>query len=169
MKDDLNQRLIESAERWIDYQDKLIEIFHRADNDSTSRITWLVAISGFAIINIPLVISYTAAKIPIFYILLPWLVTATIGIVTHWQFRNRRNSELLNYITKRGLLMAYLTNGVEFATIADLNDIIENKKEPLSKYFKEQLSTTRLTDFLELAIMLCFVASIAITIHVLLP
>jgi len=38
MQDDLNQRLISSAERMIDYNDRLFELFQRLGNESKSRI-----------------------------------------------------------------------------------------------------------------------------------
>ncbi len=165
MDDDLNQRLISSAERMVDYTDRQFEIFQRIGNESKSRIVWLVAIAGFAIINIPTlsaqsVLNWASSLAPA-----AWVFTALLGVITHWQFRNRSISEILTYIAKRELLLVYIANGPESATMSELNQIIAHEKEPLPKHFKSQLSTTTFADRLELATMIVFTISMALTIR----
>ncbi len=165
MSNDLNMRLIESAERMIDYHDRLFEIFQRIGSDSKSRIVWLVAISGFAIINLPSVLSQSPPGSSFTLLAVAWVGTALLGAVTHWQFRNRSFAEIKTYVAKRELLLAFLANGPEAATMAELNEIINNKKEPLPSYFDSQLSVTAFVDRLELATMIVFALSMALTIR----
>jgi hypothetical protein len=47
--------------------------------------------------------------------------------------------------------------------MAELNDILTNKKEPLPKQFKAQLGVTCFADKLELATMILFAVSMAVT------
>lgn len=53
MQNDLNNRLINMAERMIDYHDKVFEVVHKLESESMTRIVWLVGIAGFALINVP--------------------------------------------------------------------------------------------------------------------
>jgi len=92
-----------------------------------------------------------------------WVFTALLASVTHWQFRNRSIAEIQTYITKRELLLAYLPNGPQAATMAELNDTLTHKKEPLPKQFKAQLGVTGFADKLELATMILFAVSMAVT------
>jgi hypothetical protein len=165
MQDDLNQRLIASAERMVDYHDRLFEVFQRIGNESKSRIVWLVAIAGFAIINIPALTNYREEPWPTSLVPAAWVLTALLGAVTHWQFRNRSVAEIQTYIAKRELLLGYIASGPQAATMAALNDILTNEKEPPPKHFKFQLSVTRFADRLELATMLAFALSMALTIR----
>lgn len=162
---ELKQGLIQSAERMIDYHDRLFEIFQRIGNESKSRVVWLVAIAGFAVINMPILTTYRAPSWPTALLLGAWLLTALLGTLTHWQFHNRSLAEIQTYVAKRELLLAYIANGAEAATMADLNDILANRKDPLPRHFKAQLSVTRFADRLELATMLVFALSLATTIR----
>jgi hypothetical protein len=164
MKDDLNERLIASAERMVDYHDRLFEIFQRIGNESKSRLVWIVAIAGFAIINSPTVLA--AGDLQWAKPVLPaaWALTAVFTAITHWQFRNRSIAEIRIYTTKREYLLAYITNGPQSATMADLNDILTNKKDSLPKLFQAQLAVTTFADRLELLTMILFVLSMGLTI-----
>ena len=165
MDDDLNQRLIAWAERMVDYHDRLFEVFQRIGNESKSRIVWLVAIAGFAIINMPALTAHRQPTRPASVVPAAWVLTALLGAVTHWQFRNRSVAEILTYVAKRELLLAYIANGPQAATMAELNDILTHKKDPLPKHFKFQLSATTFADRLELVTMLAFVLSMALAIR----
>jgi uncharacterized protein YpiB (UPF0302 family) len=92
-------------------------------------------------------------------------LTALLGAITHWQFRNRSVAEILTYIAKRDLLLAYIANGPDAATMADLNEILSHKKEPVPIHFKYQLSTTTFVDRLELATMIAFALAMALTVR----
>jgi hypothetical protein len=165
MNDDLSQRLVASAERMVDYNDRLFEIFQRIGNESKSRIIWLVAIAGFAIVNIPTLSAHSTLNWASSLAPAAWVFTALLGAITHWQFRNRSIAEVLTYIAKRELLLAYIANGPGSATMSELNEILAHKKEPLPKHFKSQQSTTTFADRMEFATMIAFALSMALTIR----
>ena len=162
---DLGQRLVSSAERMVDYHDRLLEIFQRIGNEGKSRMIWLVAIAGFAMINIPAmsanaIRNWAASVSPV-----AWGLTALLGVITHWQFRNRSHAEIRTYISTREHLLAYIANGPESATMAGLNEILLHEREPLAEHFKQQLSVTTFVDRLGLATMIDFALSMASTMR----
>jgi hypothetical protein len=161
--DNLNARVIESAARMIEFNDKQIELMQRLDNQSMSRIVWFVAIAGFSLINVPAAASFAGASARVPTILVAWLVTAFLGAFAHWQFRNRSVATIHVYLTRRELLMAFLANGPEMATLGELKDIVNNVKDPLPKLFRSQIAAVKFADRLELLMMIAFVVSMALT------
>jgi hypothetical protein len=149
----------------LENHDKLLELLHRTGSESKSRIAWLVAISGFALLNSPSLASQGHDNWATPFAPAAWAMTALLGIVTHWQFRNRGIAEIQTYMARRELLIAYIINGPDTATKADLDSILLSEKEPLPRHFKAQLASTRFADRLELATMLFFTLSMALTIR----
>jgi hypothetical protein len=162
MAQELNVRLIEAADRMIEYHDKVFEVVHKLESQSMSRIVWLVAIAGFALINFPGPTAQVATSLP--SILAPWIITSLLGVITHWEFRNKSVKNLELYMTKRELLMAFVANGPTAATMAELNSIIRHEKEPLTARLAVQSRITRVADLLEFATLISFVLAMGLTL-----
>ena len=143
MQSSLNARLIAAADRMIEYQDCVFETIQKLESENMSRIVWLVALAGFALINIPTVAGSLILNDSLSAIMLAWIVMAFRGSITHWQFRNKSVKNLQLYTVKRELLMAYVTNGEDVATLADLQAITNNSKPPLPERLKSQIWTVR--------------------------
>jgi hypothetical protein len=161
MNNSLNIRIIEAATRMIEYLDKAFETTIRLERDNASRIVWIVAISGFILINLPI---FTSKRLPLIYYL-PWIITAILGIVTHWLYRSVSVHDLQLYTTKREQLMAFILNGPENATLDDLNKIVSNKTPQLIAEGKDLHRTTTLTWILETSTVVLLVISFGLIIY----
>jgi len=155
MNNELNARLIEAATRMIDYLDRDYEITQKHESENASRIVWLVAISGFVLVNLP---NLKGNSIPSTYYL-PWITTAILGVVTHWLYRSVNAKDVRLYITKREQFMVYILSGSENATLDTLNKIQTNQTEELRAAAKALSRTTKLTWILETATITLLVIS----------
>ena len=61
--------------------------------------------------------------------------------------------------------MAYVTNGEDVATLADLQAITNNSKPPLPERLKSQIWTVRLCDWFEAATLISFLTSMWLVVH----
>ena len=129
MANELNLRLIETAERMVESLDKMYEFTHKLESENVSRMVWLVGISGFAILNLPNV--FTQGEFPSFWDFLPWLITAICGVLAHWSHRNVSIQNFRLYIAKRESLLSFIINGAENATFIELQDTLTNKTKEL--------------------------------------
>jgi hypothetical protein len=159
MNKELNDRLVEAAERMIESYDKAYETVHKLEGENASRMVWLVAVSGFAIIYTPTFLSY--GKTYPFSPLLPWILTALLGVLAHWSHRSvaTRNFEL--HSTRRELLTIFIINGPAQATYQALDAILTNKTQKLAQIDKAHSRITTLTTLLEIATFAAFIGSLA--------
>ena len=155
MNNELNTRLMEAATRMIDYLDRDYEITQKHESDNASRIVWLVAISGFVLVNLP---NLKGNSLPSPYYL-PWIITAMIGVATHWLYRSVNAKDLKLFTIKREQYMAYILSGPENATLGTLNNINTNQTEELKVAANDLSRTTRLTWILETATVVLLIIS----------
>ncbi len=145
MNNELNTRLIEAATRMIGYLDRDYEITQKHESDNASRIVWLVAISGFVLVNLP---NLKSNSLPSLYYL-PWILTAMIGVTTHWLYRSVNAKDVKLYTIKREQYMAYILSGPENAILDTLNNINTNQTEELKVAANDLSRATRQTWILE--------------------
>jgi hypothetical protein len=161
MNSEINMRLVDAAERMVDYLDKAYETTFRLERDNASRVVWLVALSGFAMINLPSL----KATLPPLPIIMPWIATAVLGVITHWSHRDLGIRNFSLYTVKRELLLVFIINGPSLATFDTLNGIIKNEGDSLQRASKGVGRATTITTFLELLTFIGFVISIGCVIY----
>ena len=154
MANELNLRLIETAEQMVESLDKMYEVTHKLESENAARIVWLVGISGFAILNLPNVFS------PSFSDFIPWLITAICGVLAHWSHRNVRIQNFSLYAVKRENLLTFITNGAENAIFANLQKILTNQTEKLQEIGKAHYAATALATRLEQLTFLSFLVGL---------
>jgi hypothetical protein len=158
MVNELNLRLIKTAEQMVESLDKMYEVTHKLESENASRMVWLVGISGFAILNLPNVFSQKFA--PSFSDFIPWLVTAIFGVLAHWSHRNVSIQNFSLYIVKRESLLTFITNGAENAIFDDLQKILTNKTEKLQEVGKAHNRATAFATRFEQLTFLSFLAGL---------
>ena len=131
MMSELNIRLVKTAEQMVASIDKIYEITNKLEGENSSRMVWLVGISGFAILNIPS--TFTQKNSISFMDFLPWIITTLCGVIAHWLHRNVSIQNFSIYIVKRENLLTYILNGAENAIYDDLENILLSKTEKLKK------------------------------------
>ena len=134
MVNELNLRLIKTAEQVVSSLDKMYEITHKLESENASRMVWLVGISGFAILNLPNVLTKIFS--PSFLDFIPWLITAIFGVMAHWFHRNVSIQNFSLYVVKRESLLTFIINGADSAIYDDLQKILTNKTEKLQEIAK---------------------------------
>jgi hypothetical protein len=158
MNNDLNDRIIESAKMIINTIDKSFEVTQKIENDNSSRIVWIVAISGFALLNFQN-IAVNNLHLPPAYII-PWIMTAILGIVTHWIYRNVTYCDFELYQAKKGLLLAFIVGGPENATLEKLKNIFSGEDILLKERQIKLLNVIKKANLIELLTMIMLVISI---------
>lgn len=161
MNNELNARLIDAASRMLDYLNKDYETTQKLESDNASRIVWLVAIAGFVLVNLP---NLNGGHLPPIYHL-PWIITATLGVVTHWLYRNMSVQDLKLYTIKREQLTAYILDGPDNAILDHLNSIISNQTSELKRAASDLRRAATLTWILETATVTLLVISFGFVIH----
>ena len=160
MINELNLRLVKTAEQMVESLDKMYEVTHKLESENASRMVWLVGISGFAILNLPNVFSQKFA--PSFSDFIPWLMTAIFGVLAHWSHRNVSIQNFSLYIVKRESLLSFITNGAESAIFDDLQKILTNKTEKLQELGKAHNRATAFATRFEQLTFLSFLAGLII-------
>lgn len=162
MNDTLSLRLIDAAERMVIFLDKGYETTQKLEGANASRVVWLVAIAGFAIINLPTIVK--GGQFPP-TIIAPWALVALFGVITHWLHRAVAIQNFSMYSVKREQLLTLIINGPELATLDALRQILENKTPALQPVAKSLNRATTAASIMEFATFALFVISIGFVIY----
>jgi len=127
---------------------------------AASRLVWLVAIAGAALLKTPELASSLMQREPSAceksLLVLPWALTAFFGIWAHWFFGLVQYREIHYYTLKRAELTALKRNQAPSASHDELMQILEDRTMPLIRErrgVEQAIKAARYLETLTLALL----------------
>jgi hypothetical protein len=130
---------------------------------AASRLVWLVAIAGAALLKTPELASSLMRRDPSanekLLLVLPWAFTAFFGIFAHWFFGLVQYREIHYHTLKRAELTALKGNQAPSESHDELMQILEDRTEPLIRERRRVERAIAWARFLESLTLLLLVVS----------
>jgi hypothetical protein len=108
-----------------------LELRESTNKASASRLVWFVAIAGYAFLNVPVYIKALSDEpvsgVTLVVITIPWVLTALLGVVTHWLLSELIALDNLWYITYMANINAFIVTKDGEITDRQLLDLLDEK------------------------------------------
>jgi len=160
LADEIAERLIRSAELFIPYLDKSYEVTQERENDNVARVTWMLALLGFLVLNVSSILG-PDFSMPVWGFLL-WLVTALAGVCAHWAHRQVDICLMSCHSVKREKLLSFVVNGPRSATFEGLQPLLVGTDPAIAAAGKKLSKASELASQLERATFVLFTATLAL-------
>jgi hypothetical protein len=103
-------------------------IISEDNKESDTRLIWFVAISGFALLNLPTLADRIASKsldsTEVIIISIPWAITAIFAVITHWLLGELVTRDHSYYCMKQHSIRSFIANIANKSSMKEVIDII---------------------------------------------
>ncbi len=105
------------------------QIVSSIQNNLSNRLIWIVAISGFSLINLQKISESISGKVAsganFVWLVLPWVITAFLGIVTVIILAEQYTKDSIYFIIKKHSIRAFLAAMSKSTTLDDILGILD--------------------------------------------
>lgn len=125
-RDELAFRTIETLN---DNLRRDFEIIGEVNKNTAARLVWFVAIAGFALLNVSSLannlIEPDLTSSQQFILVLPWSISALLGILAHWLLGEVTSRDSIYYMVKRHAIRSFLATAPPRPTVQQVLNIID--------------------------------------------